>query len=125
MNHVEYISPSAVVDHNGYVVGDLFIWQAIQRPSYFGPENIEPKKLLRSIFLTPTLNMRLNQPENHRSLGLMMIMTTQKGNEDLFNGAWSVYPFFKSGNLIVSDINEGLLCLKYSVMAKISLEKLS
>ena len=36
----------------------------------------------------------------------------RKGNEDLFNGAWSVYPFFKSGNLIVSDINEGLFVLK-------------
>ena len=36
----------------------------------------------------------------------------RKGNEDLFNGAWSVYPFFKSGNLIVSDINEGIFVLK-------------
>jgi hypothetical protein len=25
-----------------------------------------------------------------------------------FNGAWNNYPFFKSGNIVVSDINNGL-----------------
>lgn len=30
---------------------------------------------------------------------------------DGFNGAWGVYPFFPSGNLIVSDIEEGLIVL--------------
>ena len=29
-----------------------------------------------------------------------------------FNGAWSVYPFFKSENIIISDINSGLYIVK-------------
>ena len=29
-----------------------------------------------------------------------------------FNGAWSVYPFFKSENIIISDINSGLFIVK-------------
>jgi hypothetical protein len=36
----------------------------------------------------------------------------RKGNEALFDGAWSVYPFFKSGTIIVSDISGGLFLLK-------------
>ena len=33
-------------------------------------------------------------------------------NSAQFNGAWSVYPFFASGNLIVSHIEEGLFILR-------------
>lgn len=31
-----------------------------------------------------------------------------------FNGAWSVYPFFDSGTIIVSDIERGLFVLRYN-----------
>lgn len=33
-------------------------------------------------------------------------------NSSQFNGAWSVYPFFASGNVIVSHIEEGLFILR-------------
>ena len=33
--------------------------------------------------------------------------------EGRFNGAWSVYPFFASGKLIVSDMQTGLFVLEY------------
>ena len=36
----------------------------------------------------------------------------KKGNSEAFNGAWSVYPYFKSENIIVSDINSGLFIVK-------------
>lgn len=32
-----------------------------------------------------------------------------------FDGAWSVYPFFPSGNVIVSDIQQGLLVLRPAI----------
>ena len=35
-------------------------------------------------------------------------------NAASFDGAWSVYPFFASGTIIVSDINRGLMILKAS-----------
>ena len=41
-----------------------------------------------------------------------MLQVGKKGNIDAFNGAWSVYPFFKSENIIVSDINSGLFIVK-------------
>jgi len=35
-----------------------------------------------------------------------------------FNGAWSNYPFFASGNTIVSDINKGLFVLTPTICLK-------
>ena len=36
-----------------------------------------------------------------------------KGNNiESFNGAWSVYPYFKSENIIISDMNSGLFIVK-------------
>ena len=31
-----------------------------------------------------------------------------------FDGVWSVYPYFSSGNIIVSDINRGLFIIRKS-----------
>jgi len=31
-----------------------------------------------------------------------------------FDGVWSVYPFFESGKILVSDINRGLFIIKKS-----------
>ncbi|MCH7574217.1 MAG: choice-of-anchor B family protein [Candidatus Marinimicrobia bacterium] len=39
---------------------------------------------------------------------------TYPGGGDRFNGAWSVYPYFASGKLIVSDLISGLFVLKLS-----------
>src|SRR5690606_8159958 len=38
--------------------------------------------------------------------------TYPNNNSDGFDGAWSVYPYFPSGNVIVSDIQRGLFVLR-------------
>jgi hypothetical protein len=38
--------------------------------------------------------------------------TYPASNSAQFNGAWSVYPYFPSGNFIVSDIERGLFVLR-------------
>ena len=64
---------------------------------------------------------------NYRS-GLRILSTTDIANGNLsevgyfdiypssdspnYNGAWSVYPFFESGNVIVSGIEQGLFVLR-------------
>ena len=40
----------------------------------------------------------------------------QVNNSANFNGSWSNYPFFESGNVIVSDRQSGLFVLKPSVL---------
>lgn len=42
-----------------------------------------------------------------------------------YNGAWSVYPFFESGTLIVSGIDEGLFILRHHLAPDISLGQAS
>ena len=40
--------------------------------------------------------------------------TYPANNGTAFNGAWSVYPYFASGNLIINDIERGLLIVRKS-----------
>lgn len=47
----------------------------------------------------------------HRSW-LSIIATCIARTPGEFNGAWSVYPFFDSGTVIVSGIEQGLFVLK-------------
>lgn len=50
-----------------------------------------------------------SDPVNPIEIGF--IDTFPGSNSDSFNGAWSVYPFFESGTVIVSDIERGLFIL--------------
>ena len=40
--------------------------------------------------------------------------TYPQNNETNFNGAWSVYPYFTSGNIIINDIERGLFVIRKS-----------
>jgi len=45
------------------------------------------------------------------------IDTHPNSNDQSFNGAWSCYPFFPSGNVIISDINRGLFVVDVDALA--------
>lgn len=77
------------IDHNQYVV-DGFTFQANYQSG------------LRIFDLTPN-------PESPFQVGAYDTYPTSDGAA--FNGAWSNYPFFPSGTMIVSDINGGLFIL--------------
>lgn len=51
----------------------------------------------------------VTRPQNMVNVG--WYDTYPQGNGDGFDGDWGVYPFLPSGNLIVSDINNGLFVL--------------
>ena len=40
--------------------------------------------------------------------------TYPQNNNTAFNGAWNIYPFFESGNIIISDIQGGLFIVRPS-----------
>jgi len=101
-------------DHNGYVVGDLFYLA-----SYTGGlrildiKNIESKEIYEKYYF----DTFIEQEEQPGAMTFSLFFdddhdNPRKGNEALFDGAWSVYPFFKSGTTIVSDISEGLFILR-------------
>lgn len=86
-----YFGPTAAIDHNGYVLGNEF-YLANYRAG------------LRLLDISDINN------GNFTEVGFFD--TFPSSNSANFNGAWSVYPYFSSQNIIVSDIEGGLFILK-------------
>ncbi|HLO99515.1 MAG TPA: choice-of-anchor B family protein [Fimbriimonas sp.] len=77
------------IDHNQYV-SDGFIFQA----------NYTSGLRIYDIAQTPTAPVQVGWYD-----------TMPSSDAKSYNGAWSNYPFFPSGTVIVSDINGGFFCL--------------
>jgi len=89
-----FTSGSQAVDHNLYV-RDGYIFEANYRSGlriFDGSDPINPVQVA-------------------------YFDTFPGSDSDSFNGAWSVYPFFPSGTVIVSDIERGLFVLAPDVLA--------
>jgi choice-of-anchor B domain-containing protein len=57
--------------------------------------------------------LNVSDPENPREVGYFdtaPFIGTTPG----YNGAWSVYPFFPSGTIVVSSIEQGLFIVRYT-----------
>ncbi|MDB2314372.1 choice-of-anchor B family protein [Flavobacteriaceae bacterium] len=91
--HHTYYGPTAAIDHNGYVVEDLF---------YLANYSAG----IRVIDIGGLAD------KNMREIGFFD--TFPEHNSTVFNGAWNVYPFFESGVIAISDINRGLFLIKKS-----------
>ncbi|MFK7832450.1 MAG: choice-of-anchor B family protein [Winogradskyella sp.] len=89
--HMEYLGPTAAIDHNGYVVGNTFY------------------------IANYTAGIRAVDISNIAS-GVMVetgfIDTFPENDNTAFSGAWNIYPFFNSGNIIVSDIEGGMFIVR-------------
>lgn len=90
-----YSGPSAAIDHNGYVKGNLF-YMASYRAG------------LRILDIT-NINAATN---SMTEVGYFDTYPADDGTA--FNGAWSVYPYFASGNIIINDIERGLFVIRKS-----------
>ena len=86
----EHLGTTGSSDHNLYVLGDL---------------------MYQANYLSGLRILDISNPEEPREVGFF---DTVPFGEDKagFAGAWSVYPYFKSGVIIVSSIKEGLFVLK-------------
>ncbi len=83
------------IDHNGYVKGDEYFmanYRAGMR--VFDISNIS----------------NITRPMSE--IGYFDTFPTN--NSTGFNGAWSVYPYFPSGNIIINDIEQGLFIVRKS-----------
>ncbi len=86
-----YFGPTPAIDHNGYTLGNDF-YLANYRAG------------LRIINMSNIDNGNLNQ--------VGFFDTYPADNNADFNGAWSVYPYFASGNIVISDIDRGLFVVR-------------
>ena len=92
--HFQYFGPTSAIDHNGYVKEDFFY-----QSSYSAGVRV--------------INISAIENSNLSEFGYFD--TFPENNNPNFNGAWSVYPFLPSGNIIISDINRGMFLIRKSV----------
>jgi choice-of-anchor B domain-containing protein len=89
-----YVSPVVSIDHNQYVVGNR-VYQANYQAG------------LRILDITDIASGQLTE------VGFFDIFPAS--NNAAFNGAWNVYPFFASGNVIISGIEQGLIVVRPNI----------
>ncbi len=87
----EYFGPTAAIDHNAYVRG-----QQLFLSNY--------RAGMRVIDISDIANGNIVEE------GYFDSYPNNDGAD--FDGAWNVYPFFASGNIVISDINRGFLLVK-------------
>lgn len=93
VHHFDYVTNSTAIDHNGYVKENLF-YQANYTAG------------VRIIDITNIENKNLTE--------VGFFDTFPDNDATSFNGVWSVYPYFESGVIVVSDIEKGLFLIKKS-----------
>ncbi len=91
--HTSYSGQTTAIDHNGYVLGDQY-FLANYRAG------------VRVLDISDIANKSISEEG--------FFDTFPSNNSAGFDGVWSVYPYFSSGKIIVSDINSGLFVIKKS-----------
>jgi len=81
-----FTSTETSIDHNQYIIGD-----------YTYQSNYESG-----------LRMLHINRDTHTLTQVAYFDVFPERTTAAFNGAWSVYPYFKSGNIAISSINHGL-----------------
>ncbi|MEE9361780.1 MAG: choice-of-anchor B family protein [Cellulophaga sp.] len=91
--HTTYLGKTNAIDHNGYVIGDeFFLANYTAGIRVLDISGIAEKTITEKAFFD----------------------TYPKNDQTSFNGVWSVYPYFSSGKIIISDSNSGLFVVKKS-----------
>ncbi|WP_299383361.1 choice-of-anchor B family protein [uncultured Lacinutrix sp.] len=90
-----YFGPTAAIDHNGYVKGN----------EYYLANYRAGLRILDISNISSATNAMTETA---------FFDTFPSSNSANFNGVWSVYPYFASGNIIISDIEGGLFVVRKS-----------
>lgn len=89
----EYLGPTPAIDHNGYTKGNKFFLA-----NYTAGVRI----------------LDISNIGNNSISELGFFDTYPQDNSTSFHGAWNVYPYFPSGNIIINDIESGLFIIRQS-----------
>lgn len=89
--HMNYFGPTLAIDHNGYVVGNTF---------YIANYSAG----VRAVDISNIANGEMME--------IGFFDTFIPNDDTVFNGAWNIYPFFESGNILVSDIDGGMYIVR-------------
>ena len=87
----EYLGPSSAIDHNLYIRGDIM----------YQTNYVEGLRLVD-----------ISDPENPIEVGHFDTVPYGPNDNSPVLGAWSNYPYFKSGTIVVTSGREGVFFLK-------------
>lgn len=91
--HDTYLGTTSAIDHNGYVVGNqFFLANYTAGVRVLDISGIAGKTIVEEGFFD----------------------TYPSTDNAQFDGVWSVYPYFSSGKIVISDINSGLFIVQKS-----------
>lgn len=93
--HFDYFGPTPAIDHNGYVKGNKFYLA-----NY--------KSGIRVVDITDIANGNMSE--------IGFFDSYPSSNSASYDGAWNVYPYFGSGNIVISDMARGFLLVKSSIV---------
>ncbi len=93
--HATYFGPTPAIDHNGYVKGN----------EYYLANYRAGLRVLDISNIASTTNTMTETG---------YFDTYPSSDSADFNGTWSIYPYFESGNIIIGDIDSGLLIVRKS-----------
>jgi len=91
--HMQHLGPTSSIDHNVYVKGDL---------------------LYQANYTSGVRIIDISDIENNTMTEVGSFDTYPENNSTSFHGAWNVYPYFASGNIVISDIERGLFIIRKS-----------
>ncbi|WP_103069134.1 choice-of-anchor B family protein [Aquimarina sediminis] len=92
--HMIYNGTTPAIDHNGYVKGNL-----LYLANYSAG--------IRVLDISDIGNKNITE--------IGFFDSYPSNNSASFNGAWNVYPYFESGNIVISDIERGFLLVRKSI----------
>jgi len=104
-----YYGRTGAIDHNGYVKDKRFYManyragMSIKRVHNI--DNTIPAS--SSIFENGS-----NQPDNMVEESYFDSYIEETPNNNIFNGTWNVYPFFESGNILMTNLEGGVFIVK-------------
>jgi len=86
-----YTGQTAAIDHNGFTLGNYYYMSNYRR----GLSVID-----------------ISDPTNMKDVALFDTFPVPEENTANFNGAWGTFPYLPSGNILISDIENGLFVVK-------------
>ena len=87
----QYEGQTGAIDHNGFTLGDKYYMSNYKRG------------------LTV---LDVSDPTTPKEIGYFDTYPIPEANDSQFDGAWGTFPYLPSGNILVSDISNGLFVLK-------------
>lgn len=86
-----YTGTTQAIDHNGFTLGDKYFMSNYRRGLTI---------------------LDVTDPVSPLEIAYFDTFPAPADNSANFDGAWGAYPYLPSGNILISDINNGLLVLK-------------